>query len=136
VVLTRGGWPAWKRSSAWPIVLRPPARRPVRQNEVFPESPLEGDRFEPSVPCYGELGASGAFDATHAAIVKPGTPDRSRRRARRAICGTPGAPSHRLKPFIEPWRRNAEIGEFTERGATIAKTLGIYVGAESDPQPR
>jgi hypothetical protein len=28
--------------------------------------------------------------ATHAAIVKPGTPDRSRRRARRAICGTAG----------------------------------------------
>jgi hypothetical protein len=37
---------------------------------------------------------SGACDATHAAIVKPGTPDRSRRRARRAICGTPGAPYH------------------------------------------
>src|SRR5260370_37698478 len=50
---------------------------------------LEGGGFEPSVPLYGELGAD-ACDATHAAIVKPGTPDRSRRRARRAICGTPG----------------------------------------------
>src|ERR1700682_389776 len=43
-------------------------------------SPLEGGGFEPSVPLYGELGAD-ACDATHAAIVKAGTPDRSRRRA-------------------------------------------------------
>src|ERR1700738_4377304 len=54
-----------------------------------PISLLEGGGFDPSVPLYGELGV-GACDATHAAIVKPGTPDRSRRRARRAICGTPG----------------------------------------------
>ena len=52
--------------------------------------PLEGAGFEPSVPLYGELGALGRVRRTRAAIVKPGTPDRSRRRARRAICGTPG----------------------------------------------
>src|ERR1700730_10539502 len=49
------------------------------------------------------------------------------------VCGdiTLGCLQHRLKPFIEPWRRNAEIGESTERGAAIAKILvGIYVGAE------
>jgi hypothetical protein len=49
------------------------------------------------------------------------------------VCGdiALGCLQHRLKPFIEPWRRNAEIGEFTERGAAIAKILvGIYVGAE------
>ena len=49
------------------------------------------------------------------------------------VCGdiALGCLQHRLKPFIEPWRRNAEIAEFTERGAAIAKILvGIYVGAE------
>jgi hypothetical protein len=40
----------------------------------IPDSLLEGDGFEPSVPFYGELRTSGACDATHAAIVKPGTP--------------------------------------------------------------
>src|ERR1700738_2847708 len=54
------------------------------------DSPLEGAGFEPSVPLYGELGALGRVRRTRAAIVKPGTPDRSRRRARRPICGTPG----------------------------------------------
>jgi hypothetical protein len=41
------------------------------------------------------------------------------------VCGdiALGCLQHRLKPFIEPWRRNAEIGEFTERGAAIAKIL-------------
>ena len=60
------------------------------------DSPREGAGFEPSVPLYGQLGTSGACDATHAAIVKLETSDRSRRRARRAICGTPGAPSARF----------------------------------------
>ena len=87
------------------------------------DSLLEGDGFEPLVPFYGELRISGACDATHAAIVKPGTPGRSRRRARRAICGTPAAPSHRLKPFLEPRRRNAEIGEFTERRAKRSASI-------------
>jgi hypothetical protein len=38
------------------------------------------------------------------------------------VCGdiALGCLQHRLKPFIEPWRRNAEVGEFTERGAAIA----------------
>ncbi len=54
------------------------------------DSALEGAGFEPWVPLYGELGALGRVRRTRAAIVKPGTPDRSRRRARRAICGTPG----------------------------------------------
>ena len=65
------------------------------QIEFAADSPLEGTGFEPSVPLYGQLGTSGACDATHAAIVKLETSDRSRRRARRAICGTPGAPSAR-----------------------------------------
>src|SRR5712671_647252 len=47
---------------------------------------LEETGFEPSVPLYGQLGALGRVRWTRAAIVKPGTPDRSRRRARRAIC--------------------------------------------------
>ena len=64
--------------------------------EFATDSPLEGTGFEPSVPLYGQLGTSGACDATHAAIVKLETSDRSRRRARRAICGTPGAPSARF----------------------------------------
>jgi hypothetical protein len=68
----------------------------LERNRKFVDSPLEGAGFEPSVPLYGELGTSGACDATHAAIVKPETSDRSRRRVRRAICGTPGAPSARL----------------------------------------
>src|SRR3984893_8724777 len=55
-----------------------------------PDSALEETGFEPSVPLYGELGALGRVRRTRAAIVKPGTPDRSHRRARRAICGTPG----------------------------------------------
>ena len=66
------------------------------QIEFAADSPLEGTGFEPSVPLYGQLGTSGACDATHAAIVKLETSDRSRRRARRAICGTPGAPSARF----------------------------------------
>jgi hypothetical protein len=58
-------------------------------------SPLEGGGFEPSVPLCGELDALASVRrGPHAAIVKPGTPARSRRRARRAICGMPGAPSH------------------------------------------
>jgi len=44
------------------------------------DSPVEGGGFEPSVPLYGELGA-GACDATRAAIVKPGTPDRASTRS-------------------------------------------------------
>jgi hypothetical protein len=47
------------------------------------------------------------------------------------VCGdiALGCLQHRLKPFIEPWRRT--VNEFTERGAAIAKILvGIYVGAE------
>ena len=44
------------------------------------DSALEGGGFEPSVPLYGELGA-GACDATRAAIVKPGTPDRASTRS-------------------------------------------------------
>jgi hypothetical protein len=46
------------------------------------DSALEEGGFEPSVPLYVSSVHSGACDATHAAIVKPGTPDRARRRAR------------------------------------------------------
>src|ERR1700730_1060758 len=45
----------------------------------------------PRSPGYGELGALARATRDHAAMVKPGAPDRSRRRTRRAICGTPGA---------------------------------------------
>jgi hypothetical protein len=47
---------------------------------------------------------SGACDATHAAILKPGTADCSRRRARRAICGTPGVPSHSYRELYRAIR--------------------------------
>ena len=73
------------------------------------DSPLEGGGFEPSVPLYGELGAD-ACDATHAAIVKPGTPDRSRRRARRAICGTPGDGQSRARD---------RLGDFEHLAASL-----------------
>jgi hypothetical protein len=62
-------------------------------------------------------------------LTKPGSPLSDPIVAHGLRRYRPGVPSHRLKPFIEPWRRNAEISEFTERGATIAKILvGIYVG--------
>src|SRR5712671_3476204 len=53
---------------------------------------------------------SGACDATHAAIVKPGTPDRSRRRARRAICGTPGDGQSRARD---------RLGDFEHLAASL-----------------
>jgi len=61
-------------------------------------------RFEPSVPLYGELGALGARRDPRR-HREPGTPDRSRRRARRAICGTPGAPSHGIWRPCSPSRQ-------------------------------
>jgi hypothetical protein len=54
----------------------------IEEVRFAPDSPFEGDGFEPSVPLYGELGALGRVRRTRAAIVKPGTPDRARRRAR------------------------------------------------------
>jgi hypothetical protein len=72
-----------------PIDRLPPWDSPPKVR-FAPDSPLEETGFEPSVPLYGELGALGRVRRTRAAIVKPGTPDRSRQRARRAICGTPG----------------------------------------------
>ena len=58
------------------------------------DSSLEGEGFEPAVPPTMSSVHSGACDATHAAIVKRGTPDRSRRRARRAICRKDEAAYH------------------------------------------
>src|SRR5216683_2564051 len=71
--------------------------------------------FEPSVRLYGELGALGRVRRTRAAIVKPGTPDRSRRRARRAICGTPGAPSHGKSRARDRLRRLQASGSVSVR---------------------
>ena len=47
---------------------------------------------------------------TRAAIVKPGTPDRSRRRARRAICGTPGDGQSRARD---------RLGDFEHLAASL-----------------
>src|ERR1700730_6995458 len=47
---------------------------------------LEEGGFEPSVPLYVSSVHSGACDATHAAIVKTGTPDSARGLAMGALC--------------------------------------------------
>ena len=52
----------------------------------------------PRSPVCGELGAPGPRATRPRAIVKPWNADRSRRQARRAICGMPGAPFIRTKP--------------------------------------
>ena len=75
-----------RRGKPWLLDLE---RRIPARDRFAPDSPLEGGGFEPSVPLYGELGALARATRDHAAMVKPGTPDRSRRRTRRAICGTP-----------------------------------------------
>ena len=63
--------------------------------------------------------------ATHAAIVKPGTPDRSRRRARRAICGTAG------RRTLGPPRGIGRRG----RRAQARKTLSVFRGTEGSSPP-
>ena len=42
-------------------------------------------------------------------VVKPGTPDRSRRRARRAICGTPGDGQSRARDRLRRLRASSGV---------------------------
>jgi len=91
-----------------------PGKFALRIVRFAKDSLLEGAGFEPSVPLYGELGALGRVRrdprrTEWKPIVKLGTPDRSRRRARRAICGTPGDGQSRARDRLRRLRASGGV---------------------------
>jgi hypothetical protein len=99
---------------------------PIKAPAFFPGargSRVGGRDSNPRSPSTVSSVHPGARGTTHGAIVKVRNADRSRRRARRAICGVPGRLSHgqsrpRARDRLPRFRASGGVGKLAGYGAS------------------